>query len=124
MSTKPKNRDRRGRRKGAPRRSDFRRPERPRPPCAICGEPIQDITSALSRPADGEAVHFDCALKSAEEQLSPVDGEKVVYLGSGGFAAVELEAYQKRKLKIIRRSEWEKADEKSEWRTKLRTDLD
>lgn len=124
MSTKPKNRDRRGRRKSGSRRSDFRRIERPMPRCEICGEPIKDITSALCEPSGGKAVHFDCALKSAEKQLCPGEGEKVIYLGNGSFAVVDSQAYQQRKLKIIRHLDWEKQEEKSEWRTSLRTHLD
>ena len=124
MSTKPKNRDRRGRRRGGPRRSDSnRRPDRPKPPCGICGEPIQDITSALAGPSDGTPVHFDCALKSVSDKMNPGEGEKVIYLGKGSFAVVELKAYQKRSLKIIRRIDWENPEEKSEWRQDLRTDL-
>lgn len=124
MSTKPKNRDRRGRRRGGSRRSDSpRRPDRPKPPCSICGEPIQDITSALARPDDGTPVHFDCALKIVSEELKPGEGEQVIYLGKGSFAVVEKQAYQQRNLKISRRKDWENLEEKSEWRQELRTDV-
>lgn len=124
MSIKPKNRDRRGRRRGGPRRSDSpRRPERPQPPCAVCGEPIKDITSALARPSDGEAVHFDCALRVVSEELKPGEGEKVIYLGNGSFAVVDEKDYLQRKLKIERRVDWENLEEKSSWRLELRTDV-
>ena len=124
MSTKPKNRDRRGRRRGGSRRSDSpRRPERPKPPCSICGEAIQDITSALSSPEDNSPVHFDCALKIAKEKMNPGEGEKVIYLGKGSFAVVELRAYQNRTLKIARRIDWENHEETSEWRRDLRAEL-
>lgn len=124
MSTKPKNRDRRGRRKGGSRRSDSpRRPDRPTLPCSICGEPIQDITSALARPNDGTPVHFDCALKIVSEELKPGEGEQVIYLGKGSFAVVEQQAYQQRILKISRRKDWENLEEKSEWRQGLRADV-
>ncbi|MCK5735226.1 MAG: hypothetical protein KAH21_02060, partial [Spirochaetaceae bacterium] len=91
--------------------------------CSICGEPIQDITSALSRPPDGTPVHFDCALKSVIDKMNPGEGEKVIYLGKGSFAIVELQAYQKRSLKIIRRMDWENLEENTEWRKDLRADL-
>ncbi len=94
------------------------------PLCDMCKEPIKDITSALCEPAGGHAVHFECALKSAEEQLRPEEGEKVIYLGNGSFAAVDSQAYQQRKLKIIRSVDWEKQEEKSAWRTDLRTHVD
>ena len=124
MSTKPKNRDRRGRRRGGSRRSDsFRRPDRPTPPCGICAEPIKDITSALARPSDGSAVHFDCALKSVIEELNPAENEQVIYLGKGSFAAVDKAEYQQRKLKINRRTDWENLEQKAEWRLELRTEV-
>ena len=124
MSTKPKNRDRRGRRKGGSRRFDSpRRPDRPNLQCSICDEPIKDITSALARPTDGTPVHFDCALKIVSEELNPGEGEKVIYLGKGSFAVVELQAYQQRDLKINRRIDWENLEEKSKWRLELRTDV-
>lgn len=124
MSTKPKNRDRRGRRRGSSRRSDSpRRSDRPTPPCSICGEAIQDITSALARPNDGTPVHFDCALKLVSEDLKPGEGEQVIYMGKGSFAVVEKQAYQQRNLKISRRKDWENIEEKSEWRQELRTDV-
>lgn len=119
MSSKVKKNERGGRRRGGPRRP----PDRPKPPCAVCGEPIADITSALARSEDGAAVHFDCALQSAESRLKPKNGEKVIYLGSGSFAAVEESAYQNRSLKILRRFEWENRDSPREWRLGLRTRL-
>ncbi len=121
MSTKSKNRDRRGRRRGGPRRSESKRPDRPTPPCGICEEPIKDITTALSRPSDGVAVHFDCALKEVSEKLNPREGEKVIYLGKGSFAVVDDKEYEQRKLKILRRIDWESQEERAEWRTSLRT---
>ena len=118
MSTKPRKKDRRGPRRGGPRRS-----HRTKPPCAVCEEPIKDIATALARSADGAAVHFDCALKSAEEELNPEEGEKVIYLGKGSFGVVDQSAYRQRKLKIVRRSNWENTEEVSDWRKNLITEL-
>lgn len=55
--------------------------------------------------------------------MNPGEGEKVIYLGKGSFAVVELQAYQKRTLKILRQMDWENQEEISEWRRDLRTDL-
>jgi len=57
------------------------------------------------------------------DKLNPGEGEKVIYLGKGSFAVVELEAYQKRLLKISSRIDWENLEEKSEWRRELMADL-
>jgi len=89
----------------------------------MCGEPIGDITNALSGLEDGKPVHFDCALKAAVEKMHPGEGETVIYLGKGGFAVVDSQAYQQRRLKIIRRMDWEDPDTETPWRTELRTDV-
>ncbi|MCG8451580.1 MAG: hypothetical protein MI717_00180 [Spirochaetales bacterium] len=124
MSTRSKNSNRRNRRRGGPRRPDsYQRPERPMPPCAVCGEIIRDITSALGQSADGQPVHFDCALKAAQKELEPQGDEKVIYLGKGRFAAVDAGMYQKRRLKILRQTDWEVPQEPLEWRTNLRLNM-
>lgn len=116
-----KKRDRRGRRRGGSRGTErAERPVRPTPPCHLCGEPIEDILSALAVPPGGEPAHFDCALKKASEQVGAGEGEKVIYLGRGRFAVVEAEAYQQRKLKVIRQLAWEEGDKPVNWRVDLR----
>jgi hypothetical protein len=62
-------------------------------------------------------------MKVVSEELKPGEGEKVVYLGKGSFAVVDQQAYQQRKLQIIRRIDWEKTEEVAEWRRSLRTDV-
>ena len=119
MSSKVKKKERGCRRRGGTRRP----PDRPKPPCAVCGASITDITSALARSEDGAEVHFDCALQSAESRLKPKNGEKVIYLGSGSFAAVEELAYRQRSLKIFRSFSWENPDAQGSWRLDLRTRL-
>ncbi len=89
----------------------------------MCGEVIKDISSALAVPSGGEPVHFDCALKAAAEKLNPGEGEKVIYLGKGSFAVVESEAYQQRKLKIVRNLDWENPEEPAVWRQELRAEI-
>jgi len=116
MSTKPRNRNFQGRRRNFQKRTDFQRGnQRPRETCSMCGKPISDITTALSSPENGSPVHFDCVLRAVKEKLKPVDGEKVIYLGNSSFAVVDYKMYQQRKLKILRRMDWEVPEEKSDW---------
>lgn len=124
MKTRPKKQERRSRRKGGYRRPDGQqgKPARQTLPCAICKEEINNLTSALAHPTDNAAVHFECALKIMKKELNPSRGEIVIYLGKGAFALIDFHAYQNRKLKIIKRIEWENQDEQNiDWRVNLRT---
>ena len=113
-------------RENAPRQDDRRdrRPELPplpklpTPLCARCGEPIQDITSALADKDSGSPVHFDCVLEFLQGAEKLAANEKIVYIGQGRFAVVFFEnPVDTRKFKIIRTIEWERREERAEWRT-------
>ncbi len=127
MGTQPKkkdhqNKDRRGRRKGGTRHQfKPRRPEYITPDCAICENKISDITSALARPEDTAPVHFDCALNVMRKSLNPEEGQIVIYLGRGSFAVVDESEYRKKRLKIIRREDWEIPESPPAWRKELST---
>ncbi len=129
MSTQPnkkdrQKKDRRGSRRGGGSRqtqASSRTRNYPRPSCGLCGEPIKDITAALVKPDDETPVHFDCALKMVEKHLNPGEGEVVIYLGNGNFAAVDDAEYRKRRLKILRRSDyWASIESVPSWRLELR----
>lgn len=112
-----------GRNRNHPQRSSVRK-VREELPCGICNKPIKDMLSALARPSDGVAVHFDCVLKLVGETLQVQEKkERVIYLGNGSFAVVEHKDYQNRKLKIIRRISWENTEETVAWRKKLHTNI-
>ncbi|HOV38119.1 MAG TPA: hypothetical protein PLG79_05305 [Spirochaetales bacterium] len=59
------------------------------PICPMCNEPIRDIYLSLVDGETGEAVHFDCALKSIRAKERIEEGEAVVYLGSGCFGILD-----------------------------------
>jgi hypothetical protein len=116
-----------GRRAGEGRRSaESRRdryedlpplPKLPTPTCPRCGQPIQDITSALADRDSGEAVHFDCVLAFLQGAENLSASEKLVYIGHGRFAVMTFEnPSDTKKFKIVRTIEWENRDTKAEWR--------
>lgn len=84
--------------------------------CAICTQPIFDLTGALADRESGLPVHFDCALEKVvmAEPLGPK--EKIVYLGAGCFAAVEYKNGNDGAFVVKRRIRWEKEGEKQAWR--------
>jgi hypothetical protein len=92
--------------------------------CPICGEPIKDITSALSLEGEGAPAHFDCVLTRMKEKETLAEGETIIYLGKGDFGVVNDEEYRKGKLQIIRKVVYEQLENREEWRMKMRQDVD
>jgi hypothetical protein len=95
-------------------------PKLPTPACVKCGEPIQDVTSALADKDSGGPVHFDCVVKFLEGAENLGANEKIVYVGQGRFAVMFFEnPVDTRKFKIVRMIEWERREERAEWRTDI-----
>ncbi|MDC7219264.1 MAG: hypothetical protein PQJ59_04950 [Spirochaetales bacterium] len=118
------------------KKGDNRPPKKPRPhillkplvrevaDCSICGEPIKDITSALSLQGEGIPAHFDCVLAQVRERETHEEGEIIIYLGQGDFGVVNEEDYQKGKLTIVRKFPYEHPENREDWRKKMRQDVD
>ncbi|MCL2520642.1 MAG: hypothetical protein FWE37_06545 [Spirochaetaceae bacterium] len=72
------------------RREHYAAPKKEHEPlyCASCKLEIKEVMQAIGLGASGQAAHFDCVLKelNAREQLA--EGEKIIYLGGGGFAVI------------------------------------
>mgnify|MGYP001768549153 CR=1 FL=1 len=95
-------------------------PKLPTPLCPRCGEPIQDVTSALSDKATGEPMHFDCVLSFLQGAETLGTNEKIVYIGQGRFAVMFFENLSDtRKFKIVRTIEWEGREARPEWRSDI-----
>lgn len=95
-------------------------PKLPTPLCPRCGEPIQDVTSALSDKATGTPMHFDCVLSFLQGAENLGANEKIVYIGQGRFAVMFFENLSDtRKFKIIRTIEWEGREGRAEWRSDI-----
>jgi len=95
-------------------------PRMPTPVCPRCGEPIQDLASALADKSTGAPVHFDCVLKFLQEAEKINENEKLLYIGQGRFAVVVYDdPADKRKFTIVRQIEWEGRDTRAEWRCEI-----
>jgi hypothetical protein len=89
----------------------------PTPECPYCGQPIKDISSAISDRNSGSPVHFDCVLAriSEDEPLEP--GDAVSYIGGGRFGIIHFNnPPDTRDFKIKKILEWENKENRSEWR--------
>ena len=91
-----------------------------KPVCPKCGLPIADVGSALMSREDGQPLHFDCALAVLSEREKLAENERLTYIGQGRFGVITYEnPHDIRSFKIQRIIEWEKSDEKVEWRAEF-----
>jgi len=98
----------------------IRKIEWPDHSCEKCGEPITDLTQALSDKNTGKPVHFECILKFLKNSEVLKEKEEVVYIGNGNFAVVYFENPKVRsKFKIVKLIEWEDRSKIYEWRNQV-----
>lgn len=88
--------------------------------CEKCGEPIADLTQALSDKSTGKPVHFECILNFLKNSEELKAGEEVLYIGNGNFAVVFFEHPTIRKnFKIVKLIEWEDRSKQYEWQDEI-----
>jgi hypothetical protein len=92
----------------------------PVPTCPCCGRPIRDIAVAISDPNSGEAIHFDCIVAKIAEHESLAKGDTIAYIGGGRFGVVHFNGQRDKPMfTIIKILEWEKKDNRAEWRKSI-----
>ena len=86
--------------------------------CEICGENINDISSAVSSKKTGNPVHFDCVLELLSKQENLGANDKLTYIGNGKFGILHFEnVHDMRHFTIVKEIEWETRDsERGKWR--------
>ncbi len=86
--------------------------------CEICGEPINELASAINNRSSGNPVHFDCVLNQLTESEKPGPNDKVTYIGNGKFAVLHFEnVHDMRHFSIVKEIEWESREsERGAWR--------
>jgi len=88
--------------------------------CAYCGNPIEEMASAMGSKEKGEPVHFDCVLNKIKETEKIAPDESVTYIGQGRFGIVHFDNPQDlRHFQIRRIIEWEERDNKMDWRQEI-----
>jgi len=116
--------------KFARKRSQADRPKwaPPQPPelvlpsilCAWCSKPIKEFATALSHPATGQPVHFDCAISRLAERENLEKGDTIGYIGGGRFGVIHFSSPQNPKNFTIKKIlEWESNEIRSDWRVAL-----
>jgi hypothetical protein len=108
----------------------FERPKwvPPKPPelpvqevvCAWCGKPIKELSSALSEPASGNPIHFDCAINKLIDEEVLERGDTISYIGGGRFGVIHYNnPPDTRDFRIKKILEWENRENRSEWRVAI-----
>lgn len=88
--------------------------------CPKCGQPITDISSAITDKESGKPAHFDCILNQLKQTEQVGENEKIAYIGQGRFAVIYYEnPRDQRHFTIKKIIEWEERDKKPEWRSEL-----
>ena len=88
--------------------------------CIWCDKPIKDITAALADPDSGKPVHFDCVMNMITEREFLDAGDTVSYIGGGRFGIIHYNnPGDIRDFTIKKIFEWEKKENRSEWRVTI-----
>jgi hypothetical protein len=89
----------------------------PRSECPYCGKPVNDLSSALSDPATGTPIHFDCVLRKLSDRESLQEGESLTYIGGGRFGVIQFPNPQDTSHFVIKRIiQWEDKEKRAHWR--------
>ena len=89
--------------------------------CEICGQPIQEMASAMANRGSGKPVHFDCIVKKLSENERLDEKDRMTYIGNGKFAVLHFEnPHDMRHFSIVKEIEWERGEEnRSSWREEM-----
>ena len=89
--------------------------------CEMCGEAINELSSAVNSRETGKPVHFDCVLNRIIDSEKPGINEKVTYIGNGKFAVLHFDnVHDMRHFTIKKTIEWESREsERGEWRNEM-----
>ncbi|MDR0316339.1 MAG: hypothetical protein LBH97_05505 [Treponema sp.] len=88
--------------------------------CAWCGEPIKDISTALSESGSGRPVHFECVLAKISENETLEPGDAISYIGGGRFGIIHFNNPANTKdFNIKRIFEWENKENNADWRRSI-----
>lgn len=85
--------------------------------CAMTGDAIQDVFSAMSHRDSGSPTEFDAVIRFIRESENIPEDQKIIYTGAGFFGIYQetLENGRK-KLQLLRKVPWEDTHKKPQWR--------
>jgi hypothetical protein len=102
-----------------------REPAKPRefPGCPVCGEPVLELSSALTHRQSGRPAHFDCVVKELREANPLGPQERLCYLGGGVFGVLTWKVEGNPASFVIkRRIPYEDPHTPQEWKQQLQAE--
>lgn len=96
-------------------------PEREYDPCAVSGEEIDDIFTAIADPQSGKPARFDKVIEKLSAMETLKDDERIAYIGRGcfGVIAMEKDGNNRPHLVVRKRIEYEMGNDGPDWRKEL-----
>lgn len=94
-------------------------PTREYPPCALSGEPLKNIYTAIAHPESGQPANFDRVLQELGENESLNENETICYLGSGSFGILVDQKGKKPRYFVRKRVQYEDDNRPIDWRREL-----
>jgi hypothetical protein len=93
------------------------------PGCPVCGEPVQELSSALTHRQSGQPAHFDCVVKELLEANPLGPQERLCYLGGGVFGVLTWKVEGNPASFVIkRRIPYEDPHAPQEWKQQLQAE--
>lgn len=88
--------------------------------CAKCGQPVQDITQAISGKTEGSVMHFDCVIQELQQSETLGPGDKITYIGQGRFGILHFDnPHDQKHFQIKKIIEWENKEKKADFRNEM-----
>ena len=93
--------------------------------CDVCGQPITEITQAITDPDTGKPIHFDCAHARILEEETLPERSELIYLGKGTFGIVQFENIRNnKKFTILKTIDFELPTDEDNWRNKVKEEFE
>lgn len=85
--------------------------------CQDCGQPINELTTAIADTSTGNYIHFDCAIARLQKTEKLSEGDKIIYIGQGRFGILNFpNVHDMRCFTIKKIIEWEPKEKTIPWR--------
>ena len=94
-------------------------PTRDYPPCALSGEPVTNIFTAIAHPESGQPANFDFVIQELAVNENLRHNESICYLGSGNFGVLVDQKGKKPRYYVRKRIQYEDENRPNDWRREL-----
>ncbi len=88
--------------------------------CPLCGQSINELSTAVTDAATGSTVHFDCAIEKLKKSETLEQNDKIIYIGQGRFGVVHFDnIHDTKHFNIKKIIDFESKEKKEVWREEM-----